>query len=212
MDIYIDVPKVAQIVSRQSLVLKDICKVYCSSKNIQEQVYALDIYYIKDRKAANYTVSIMEIIERVLKEESFSDLTINCIGEKNVMIAYLPEVKKPNKILEYLLVAFIGCVIFFGSMVALMSFQVETNMTELISETCKILVGEELYNSYYVSVPYAVGISTGIIVFFNHFGGKKITTDPTPIEIEMFSFDKEIIETVVQQLELEKVGDGNYDK
>ncbi len=204
MDVYIAIPRIAQIVDRQNLIIEDICQVYCVSKSIESKIRNLDIFYIPKRKADNYTVSIMEVIQRVLKENELKDVTISWIGEKNVLIEYLPTEKKMNKIFEYLLVAFVSSIIFFGSMTALMSFQVETNITKLVEETLKILVGEELKSSNYVSIPYAIGITTGIILFFNHFGGKKITTDPTPIEIEMLSFDKDVAMTANEQLELEK--------
>ncbi len=207
MDVYISVPRVAQIIDRQQLTIKDISKVYCVSKNIQRKIENLNIFYIPNRKHGNYTISIMEIIEVVLKEKELQDVTISWIGEKNVLIEYLPYNKKMNKFLEYLLVAFVGSVIFFGSMTALMSFQVETDMTSLVDETCKILLGEDLNTVGFVSIPYALGITTGIIVFFNHIGGKKLTTDPTPIEIEMFSFDKQMAETCNEHLELKKNGE-----
>ncbi len=204
MDVYIAIPRIAQIVDRQNLTIEDICQVYCTSKSIESKICNLDILHIPNRKANNYTVSIMEVIERVLREAELKDVTISWIGEKNVLIEYLPTEKKQNKFLEYTLVAFVSSIIFFGSMTALMSFQVETNITRLVEETLKILIGEELKNSKFVSIPYAVGITTGIILFFNHFGGKKITTDPTPIEIEMLSFDKDVAMTANEQLELDK--------
>ncbi len=207
MDVYVSVPRVAQIIDRQELTIKDICQVYCTDENIKTKIENLDIFYIPNRKHGNYTISIMEIIEVILKEQDLQDATINWIGEKNVLIEYLPFEKKMNKFLEFLLVAFVGSIIFFGSMTALMSFQVETEMTSLVEETCKILIGEDLNTVGFVSIPYSLGITTGIIVFFNHFGGKKITTDPTPIEIEMFSFDKQIAETCNEHLELKKNGE-----
>lgn len=204
MDVYIAVPRVSQIVSRQELVLQDIVQVYCSSEDVKKRIDDLDIFNIPSRKIANYTISIMEIIQRILKEDDLKEVTISWIGEKNVLIEYLPVLKKTNKIIEYLIVAFVSSIIFFGSMTALMSFQVETNMTGLIEETLEILIDDEISDTRYVSIPYAIGIATGIIVFFNHVGGKKITTDPTPIEIEMLNFDIGVALTANEQLELDK--------
>ncbi len=198
------IPRISQIVGKQNLVIEDICQVYCISKSIESRIRNLEILQITNHNPDNYTVSIMEIIQRILKEEELKDVTVSWIGEKNVLIEYLPVLKKQNKFLEYIIVAFVSSVIFFGSMVALMSFQVETNITKLVEETLEILVGDELTNSNYVSIPYAIGITTGIIVFFNHFGGKKITTDPTPIEIEMLNFDINVAMTANEQLELDK--------
>lgn len=204
MDVYIAVPRVSQIISRQELFLEDIVQVQCADEKVKDRINNLDIFTIPSRKVANYTISIMEIIQRILKEEDLQDVTISWIGEKNVLIEYLPVLKKPNKILEYLIVAFVSSIIFFGSMTALMSFQVETNMTGLIEETLEILTGDEIKDTRFVSIPYAIGIATGIIVFFNHVGGKKITTDPTPIEIEMLNFDMGVALTANEQLELDK--------
>jgi stage V sporulation protein AA len=47
----------------------------------------------------------------------------------------------------------------------------------------------------------------GIIVFFNHFMGKKITDDPTPIEVEMALYETEVVETVLDALNTQKMGD-----
>ncbi len=204
MDLYIAIPRIAQVVDRQILKLDDVCNICCVDKNLEQKVKNLDIFVVPERKAANYTVSIMEVIERVLRENELKDLTISWIGEKNVLIEYLPVLKKKNKLLEYLTVAFVSSVIFFGSMTALMSFQVETDMTGLIEATLEILVGEEAVNARIISIPYALGITSGIILFFNHIGGKKITTDPTPIEIEMLNFDMGVALTANEQLELRK--------
>ena len=37
----------------------------------------------------------------------------------------------------------------------------------------------------------------GITVFYNHFGPKKITKDPTPIETEMRKYENEINDALV---------------
>ena len=36
-----------------------------------------------------------------------------------------------------------------------------------------------------LEISYSLGLSVGIILFFNHFAGKKITMDPTPLEVQM---------------------------
>ena len=36
-----------------------------------------------------------------------------------------------------------------------------------------------------IEICYAIGMPVGIIIFYNHIGKKKITQDPTPIEVEM---------------------------
>jgi stage V sporulation protein AA len=38
----------------------------------------------------------------------------------------------------------------------------------------------------------------GILMFFNHFGKWKISTDPTPLEVEMRVYEDNISKTVIQ--------------
>ena len=38
----------------------------------------------------------------------------------------------------------------------------------------------------------------GILVFFNHFGKKKFTVDPTPMEIQMRLYENDIQTTLVE--------------
>ena len=43
-----------------------------------------------------------------------------------------------------------------------------------------------------------MGIAVGIIVFYNHFGGKRITKDPTPIEVQMRLYEDDVNTTLVE--------------
>ena len=45
---------------------------------------------------------------------------------------------------------------------------------------------------------YSVGITVGILVFFNHFGKKRFTVDPTPMEVQMRLYENDIQTTLVE--------------
>ena len=51
-----------------------------------------------------------------------------------------------------------------------------------------------------LSIPYSIGLGLGIIVFFNHFSKITLTQDPTPIEIEMTTYEKETNASVIDHL------------
>ena len=51
--------------------------------------------------------------------------------------------------------------------------------------------------AYNLELTYAIGLAVGITVFYNHFGPKKITKDPTPIETEMRKYENEINDALV---------------
>ena len=45
---------------------------------------------------------------------------------------------------------------------------------------------------------YSIGIIIGILVFFNHFGKKRFTVDPTPIEVEMRLYENDLQTTLIE--------------
>ena len=49
-----------------------------------------------------------------------------------------------------------------------------------------------------LEVSYSVGLAAGIIIFFNHIGGRRITKDPTPIEVAMKGYEKDVDMTLIE--------------
>ena len=47
-------------------------------------------------------------------------------------------------------------------------------------------------------ISYSIGVGVGIIVFFNHFGKKRLTREPSPVEVEMSGYDKQVYTTFIQ--------------
>ena len=43
----------------------------------------------------------------------------------------------------------------------------------------------------------------GITLFFNHIGGRRITQDPTPIEVEMRVYEKDVDDTLIETADRE---------
>ena len=49
-----------------------------------------------------------------------------------------------------------------------------------------------------LEVSYSIGLAVGIIVFFNHIGGRRITKDPTPIEVAMKTYEDDVNTTLIE--------------
>lgn len=47
-------------------------------------------------------------------------------------------------------------------------------------------------------IMYSVGLVVGILIFFNHFGKKRFTVDPTPMEVQMRLYENDIQTTLVE--------------
>jgi stage V sporulation protein AA len=80
-------------------------------------------------------------------------------------------------------------------------------MPKVFENYYKIFYGRANNNPLIIDIPYSIGLAVGIIVFFNHFMGKKITDDPTPIEVEMALYETEVNETVLDVLNTQRMDD-----
>ncbi len=49
-----------------------------------------------------------------------------------------------------------------------------------------------------LEISYSIGLIVGVTLFFNHFGKHKVTTDPTPIEVQMRLYEDQVDTTVIQ--------------
>ena len=50
-----------------------------------------------------------------------------------------------------------------------------------------------------MEIAYSVGIGLGVVFFFNHFGPRKLTQDPTPMEVEMRVYEDQVNTTLIDQ-------------
>ena len=55
-----------------------------------------------------------------------------------------------------------------------------------------------------LEVTYSIGLAIGILIFFNHFGKKRFTVDPTPMEIQMRLYENDIQTTLVENAARQK--------
>ena len=61
------------------------------------------------------------------------------------------------------------------------------------------LVTGEVSNGFTVMEwSYSLGLLIGILVFYNHFSRKKVTSDPTPLEVEMRLYEQDLNTTVIE--------------
>ena len=52
---------------------------------------------------------------------------------------------------------------------------------------------------------YSIGLAAGIIIFYNHIGGKRLTSDPTPLEVEMRNYERDVNQAIVETADREKL-------
>lgn len=206
MDIYIKPFKKVSLSEVKQVYLKDIAEIYAPN-NIFKKVKNIKIIDITENEQKNYLISIIDIINAINKE--IENCTINNVGEMNTVLEYSPVREKDNSFKKNLKVAIVTIILLAGSSTAIMSFHSDAQMSKVFENYYYIFFNERVENPMLLDIPYSIGLAIGIIVFFNHFVGKKITTDPTPIEVEMSTYEANVTDNIIDTLNTERTKGGN---
>lgn len=202
-NIYIKADKQVDIYKTGNVHIKDIADISAPS-DIKSRIDNITVYNIKSKKEKYYLVTIIDVINKI--NQSFSDLNINNVGEIDILIRYKPQ-KESNKLIKYLKIAAISVILMAGSATAIMSFHTDAQLSTVFENYYYMFFNEKIENPAIINIPYAIGLSAGIVIFFNHLSNKKLTSDPTPIEVEMTTYKKEIDDNIIETLSKVKKDD-----
>jgi stage V sporulation protein AA len=122
--------------------------------------------------------SMLNVIERI--QTDYPDVEIVSIGEQDFVVQLLDAPMAP-KWLETLKVVVMVVVIFLGAAFTIMAFNNDVSVGEVFDRFYQQVMGKEKPKVSEIEIFYCLGLAVGILVFFNHIGKKKITSDPTPI-------------------------------
>lgn len=200
--VYIKAERISEVYS-QDVFLSQVAKVWCSDKVIESKCKATKIVKIESAKEQKYVASMMKVIELVCQIDDRIEVTN--IGEPEFVISYLPEPRKQGA-WDYIKTALISIVIFFGAAFAIMTFNNDASVTELFKAFYESIMGEPHNGVTAIELGYSVGLPLGIIIFFNHFAKKKITLDPTPIEVQMRIYEDDINKALIKNANREESG------
>ncbi|MBR5268325.1 MAG: stage V sporulation protein AA [Lachnospiraceae bacterium] len=192
--------KIAQMteVHKTDVYLRDIAEIYCQDRSIEAKAKTIKVasFHARGKKESNpYIGSVMELVGRL--EEIGKNIEINNIGQTDFVISYKPNAK-PILIFEWLKTVFISVIAFFGAAFAIMTFNNDVNVPDVFNKLYNLAMGAEAEGLTILECSYSLGITLGILVFFNHFAKWKLTVDPTPIEVEMRLYEENLNKTIIQ--------------
>lgn len=191
--LYLKLEKNVEIAT-DDIFLKDLGTLYCENENIVNKCKCLKICKLPQHKNARKIISVMRIIELI--GQQFPEVRVENIGETDVVVECIKREQTP-KWREVLKIAFVSGISFFGTAFTIMAFHNDIGIQKLFNGIYEMITGVESNGHSVLEFSYSIGLSVGIIVFFNHIGGKRITKDPTPIEVEMRIYEDEVNQTLI---------------
>lgn len=176
-------------VSKRDLTLKDVATLYSASKTVVQKLEKEPFYTIpkEGQKLTMFTVTkVYETIHKV-----YPRITIENLGETDFIVEYEGG-KKPGKAWEYIKAVMVAAVVFFGAAFTIMTFNEDVNVAGVFEKIYLMVTGKVQTSGSVLEISYAAGLPVGIIVFYNHFKKRDIINDPTPIQIEMRTYEEQM--------------------
>ena len=191
--LYIQIEKNNQV-SKRDIHISDIADIFCNDKNIQARVNSIKLIKLPDVKQKRISLSIIDVIKAI--NRIYPDVEVDNIGESSFIIDYIRE-KKKNMCITWLMIAFTTVFIFVGSAYAIMAYNNDVSTNEIFEKIYKMFDTPQLMDYKLMEIMYAIGLALGIIIFYNHFGGKRLSSDPTPLEVQMDKYNTEISDAII---------------
>ncbi|WHY17908.1 stage V sporulation protein AA [Paenibacillus sp. G2S3] len=140
-------------------------------------------------------IDLLMVIPRIY--DLLPEADIEPIGEGRtiVQIEGPVERRKPSVAMFVL----VWLLLFFGSALTIMNFHADVNMQEVQIRIVEMITGHRDEHPFVFQIAYSLGIGFGMVIFFNHLFKKKWNEEPTPLEVEMYLYQKNIDQYVINE-------------
>lgn len=173
----------------------DVAGVACSDATMAAKLKVLRLFTLNIKESKRQIISVTKVIDTILKE--YPELEIQSIGEMDCIVEYIGD-KKKNKWWDGVKILFVSLIAFFGAGFGIMTFNEDVSVPDVFSDLYKFVYGKEQEGPGLLEITYSLGLTTGIVLFYNHIGGRRITKDPTPMEVQMRVYEQDVNNALIE--------------
>lgn len=176
---------------QEKVYVSDVSEIVCRNNQKKEQIsnIAIHSFGISDRDVVTALYIVNEI------EKQVRDVVVVPLGAENVILERNKN-KQPSRLFEIVKVIFVSMVCFFGTGFTIMAFHNDIGIRGVFEQISSLITGTEGLGVMILEISYAFGLTAGILLFFNHIGKRRITKDPTPIEVSMRNYEDDVNKTL----------------
>ncbi|RKN84648.1 stage V sporulation protein AA [Paenibacillus ginsengarvi] len=146
------------------------------------------------KKDGNIVLVDMMLIVRTIRT-AYPDMKIEYFGEPHTLIDIDLKSRPPNR----LALIVVWLLLFLGSGLAIMNFHEDVSMLEVHQRIYEMITGSRVEHPYWLQIPYSFGLGAGMVLFFNQLFKKRFTEEPSPLEVEMFSYQESLNHYVITE-------------
>ncbi len=193
-------PKRNAEVTKEEVFLNDIASLTCTDPHLLAKARALKVYQFREGGEKRAVISSLKLIELIQGLEK--GITVDNVGETDTLMK-LVKVSDQKGFIVWLKVVFVALISFFGTAFTIMAFHNDIGIHDVFNQIYEQVMGQTSNGFTTLEVTYSLGLAIGITLFFNHIGGRRITADPTPIEVEMRIYEKDVDDTLIETADRE---------
>lgn len=192
--IYIQFKNRVSVPKGKGVLLRDVAYLI-TDPEWQEPLYSLLLTEPKQSDGNLILIDLLTVIPHIHRILPGADIQLVGEGRTIVHVEGPVEARKPSLALFVL----VWLLLFFGSALTIMNFHADVSMQEVQIRIVEMLTGRRDEHPYVFQIAYSLGIGFGMVIFFNHLFKKKWNEEPTPLEVEMFLYQKNIDHYIVNE-------------
>lgn len=172
----------------EKVFLKDVASIECEDKTILAKCASIKVHQFKEGEK-RIAVSSLKLIQMICKE--CPGVLVQSIGEKDVLIEKVKVDKKKGP-LVWGKIVLVSLICFFGTASTLVAYNSDVAVRDIFEEVYEVFMDKPAGPVNILEITYSIGLAMGIILFYNHIGKRRITSDPTPIEVSMRNYERDV--------------------
>lgn len=181
-------------VQSEDVQMTDVGSLQCADPVVSAKLKALKVHHFGKSEPKRCVISSLKLVEQM--ENTCPGITVQVLGEPDVLVEWV-SVNRHKGAVQWLKAALVCLVSFFGTAFTIMAYHNDVGINDVFTEVYRLVMNREPQGLNVLEVSYSIGLALGIIVFFNHVGGRRLTKDPTPIEVAMRNYEEDVDKTLI---------------
>ncbi|TMV51353.1 stage V sporulation protein AA [Paenibacillus mesophilus] len=190
--LYIRLRKRASIAPGQSITLGCVAQLLAEPE-MERTLLDLPLFKPSEMDGNIVLIDMMHIVKTIRRV--YPQLKVDYFGEPHVLVDVQTKPKPPNRIA----LAVVWVLLFVGSGLAIMNFHEDVSMMEVHQRIYEMITGRRSEHPYWLQIPYSIGLGAGMVIFFNQLFKKRFSEEPSPLEVEMFSYQESLNHYVITE-------------
>ena len=167
--------------------LKDLGDVYCNDDKLKKDIENIKVYASKDEETWDF-IGMTDILKAVF--DKYPDVEFDYYGMEDIILE-IKSIEKVNGLIEFLKVALVTLILFFGAALGIMYFHEDVNMSKALEKLYFTFTGEHKKNPLIMNISYSIGLGIGVILFFSRIFSPRMEPGPMDVELHLFNKDRD---------------------